>query len=715
MTTKRPVPTKKATRKGGDAADKSSPKTTRAEASERREPPSRTAAMRIGRNLDAMPDRVDIRDWPYQPTLSSLPPQVVSIGEVPSILDQGQEGACTGFGLAAVINYQLAKRRVKRQVSPRMLYEMARKYDEWPGENYEGSSARGAMIGWTRHGVCAESLWCKDLAGAGNLTPQIAKEAQLTPGGAFYRVLHTQVRDVHAAVFELGAVYMTIMVHSGWAEPGPTTVEVRLPKSRNGNGRQVSGKVKIPVIKRVDHATDGHAVAIVGYTADGFIIQNSWGKTWGYQGFALLPYEDFMIHATDVWAAQLGVAVNCDVWAAAGGADTSAGLQRAADSIPLATIRPYIFDCGNNGVLSDSGRYWTTEQDVSRMFDETIPVATKGWKKKRVLLYLHGGLNNEDDVAKRVVSFRDVLLENEVYPLHIMWESGAMETIGNLIKDVITEPDSRAGAIPDWMKKLRDRLVEAKDRTFEISTARAGTALWGEMKRNAQLSSTLESGRGAMEIISEYVKKALSKVSAAQRGEWEFHVVAHSAGSIYFAYALEHLLSFEAAGINFASVHFMAPAVTTDLFKTLVLPKIKDGSCPFPSLFMLSNVGELDDNVGPYGKSLLYLVSNAFEGGRNIPLLGMQLFLDGDRNLDLKADPDLSSLFHGGTVGGHPALVIAGAAPVNGSPDPYSISRSNSHGGFDNDPDTLNSILLRIIQPPDAKLKRSFTTRDLQY
>jgi hypothetical protein len=159
----------------------------------------------------------------------------------------------------------------------------------------------------------------------------------------------------------------------------------------------------------------------------------------------------------------------------------------------------------------------------------------------------------------------------------------------------------------------------------------------------------------------------------------------------------------------------MAPAVTTELFKALVLPKIKDGSCPFPSLFMLSNVGELDDNVGPYGKSLLYLVSNAFEGGRNIPLLGMQLFLDGDRNLDLKADPDLSSLFHGGTVGGHPALVIAGAAPVNGSPDPYSISRSNSHGGFDNDPDTLNSILLRIIQPPDAKLKRSFTTRDLQY
>lgn len=29
---------------------------------------------------------------------------------------------------------------------------MARRYGEWPGENYEGSSARGAMKGWHQHG-----------------------------------------------------------------------------------------------------------------------------------------------------------------------------------------------------------------------------------------------------------------------------------------------------------------------------------------------------------------------------------------------------------------------------------------------------------------------------------------------------------------------------------------------------------------------------------
>ena len=81
-------------------------------------PSGKTTAKAIGRKLDAMPDRVDIRDWFYQPTLASLPDQIVNIDAVPKILDQGSEGACTGFALAATINFELAAKGVKRFVSP---------------------------------------------------------------------------------------------------------------------------------------------------------------------------------------------------------------------------------------------------------------------------------------------------------------------------------------------------------------------------------------------------------------------------------------------------------------------------------------------------------------------------------------------------------------------------------------------------------------------
>ena len=81
----------------------------------------------------------------------------------------------------------------------------------------------------------------------------------------------------------------------------------------------------------------------------------------------------------------------------------------------------------------------------------------------------------------------------------------------------------------------------------------------------------------------------------------------------------------------------------------------------------------------------------------------------------LERDSALSGLFDKGEVAGHPALVIAGATATTGAIDLFSVSRSESHGGFDNDPDTLNSILRRILQPKDGVLKRMFQTRDLQY
>lgn len=42
-----------------------------------------------------------------------------------------------------------------------------------------------------------------------------------------------------------------------------------------------------------DEALGGHAISIVGYNKDGFIIRNSWGQYWGKGGYTLMKYEDF--------------------------------------------------------------------------------------------------------------------------------------------------------------------------------------------------------------------------------------------------------------------------------------------------------------------------------------------------------------------------------------------------------------------------------------
>lgn len=44
----------------------------------------------------------------------------------------------------------------------------------------------------------------------------------------------------------------------------------------------------------------GHAMAIIGYDAKGFILRNSWGKHWDLEGNCLYPYSDWGYHY-EIW------------------------------------------------------------------------------------------------------------------------------------------------------------------------------------------------------------------------------------------------------------------------------------------------------------------------------------------------------------------------------------------------------------------------------
>ena len=131
------------------------------------------------------------------------------------ILDQGTEGACTGFGLATVVHYLLRTRDVIRdddEISPRMLYNMARRYDEWPGEKYSGSSARGAMKGWHKHGVCSRGHWIYDRK-AEKQDGKLSRERSMTRcagrSARTIRVNHKDLIAMHAAITEVGILYAT--------------------------------------------------------------------------------------------------------------------------------------------------------------------------------------------------------------------------------------------------------------------------------------------------------------------------------------------------------------------------------------------------------------------------------------------------------------------------------------------------------------------------
>lgn len=616
---------------------------------------------RTKRVLDARPDTPDFRDKVYEATLVEVPRER-PLGEFlackPTILDQGQEGACTGFGLAAVANYLLKCRAKGRRgedvgpVSPRMFYEMARRYDEWPGEAYDGSSARGAMKGWHKHGVCSSKAWPYEVKDPGQLTDERSQDAALRPLGAYYRVNHKDLVQMHSAITEVGILYATATVHSGWMDPG-----------------------KDGLIEQSDTIEGGHAFAIVGYDHRGFWIQNSWGKDYGKGGFCQVTYDDWLANGTDVWVARLGAPVNLTT--AKGQARARTVAAGGFEGYSFSDLRPHIISLGNDGLLRTTGTFGTDEAQVREIIKTDLPNNTAAWRKRRILLYAHGGLVDEASAVQRVAQYRAGLMSHEVYPLSFVWKTDAMTTLKNILQDALQRRGFGLdfGGVREFMEDRIDDALEPLARTI------GGKAMWDEMKENARLAG--EDARGGAAIAAALV----AEVYGADPDRTEVHVAGHSAGSIFHAYLLDRLAQ---EGVPVTTCTMWAPACTVELFKEKYVPLIGGGQIERFTLFTLTDRAERDDTCANiYKKSLLYLVSDAFEDWARVPLfkdgvpiLGMERFV--------RADPVLMKLFD---RPGCEWVLAPNAAPV-GEAD---ASRATSHGSFDDDEATLKATLARIL------------------
>jgi hypothetical protein len=589
-------------------------------------------------------DPVDLRDIYYEPTLRELPRELDNWRKVPWVLDQQSEGACVGFASAAVVNYLLGNRSDRGRskpdrVSPRMLYEMARRYDEWEGEHYEGSSIRGAMKGWFNHGVCTEKLWPYDPKHAGRISPDAALDARRRPLGAYYRVHHRRLNHMHDAVGEAGILLASSAVHAGWDEVGDDGF---VPYRREDRG--------------------GHAFAIIGYDETGFWIQNSWGEDWGFWGFGHLSYDDWLENGWDCWVARTGVPIVSVTRGEASVRERARFDYLPYTEVDSADISGHLVHCGDDGRLEERGRFANDAQDVHELVHRRFARTTAAWGRRRLLLYAHGGLNSAKDSASRIASMKSYFLANEIYPVHFMWESGIVESTLGAVRYAL---GSRRAA------GIGDRFADLLDEAIELGARPLGKPLWGEMKRNARLAS--DGGGGAALFVSEL------RQWIAANGPIELHLVGHSAGSVFHAYLMKQLV---AAGIPVKSLTLFAPACTTALFRENVIDLADH--IDRMAVFNLDDEAERDDNVGPYRKSLLYLVSESFETRRHESLLGVEKHLVGDAEI---------RRFFGSVEDAGPATRVH----ARGMALSRSLrSHATRHAEFDSDEHTLNATL-RII------------------
>ena len=109
---------------------------------------------------------------------------------------------------------------------------------------------------------------------------------------------------------------------------------------------------------------------------------------------------------------------------------------------------------------------------------------------------------------------------------------------------------------------------------------------------------------------------------------------------------------------------------------------------------------EKKDTVGPYGKSLLYLIYHALEAKKQTHILGLEH--------SLYAESDIADFF--GLVGPDSNLTDVILSKTSEGAPAKSRSQSVKHGDFDDDAETMESVLRRIIKANDNQSIKPFPT-----
>ena len=252
---------------------------------------------------------------------------------------------------------------------------------------------------------------------------------------------------MHSAMAEVGILYVTASVHEGWNQ-----------LSEDG------------VIPFTDAMLGGHAFAIVAYDHRGFWIQNSWGKDWGVNGFALITYDDWLVNSNDVWVARLGAPVILVRTQSAAISHSAAAGKSAAYS--YSDLRPHIISTGNDGALNQGGDFGTSRDEVRTIFREDFPRVTRDWAKKRLLLYAHGGLVNEETAVQRLADYRPALLNAQVYPVSFIWHSDFWTTATNILEDALCFVGAWLLQI-DPKKKVRIAQEGRHQKNFDVLAVQA--------------------------------------------------------------------------------------------------------------------------------------------------------------------------------------------------------------------------------------------------
>jgi C1A family cysteine protease len=240
-------------------------------------------------------DLPDHRDHLYAAppaTLMALPESVDLRAHCPPVYDQGQLGSCTANGIAGAIQFDRLKQKLKPPFEPsRLFIYYNERVMEHTVDSDSGAMIRNGIKSVAMQGDCPEKEWPYDIKKfAIKPLPACYKDAKKYKAVSYQKI----AQNLNQMKGCLAAGYPFVLGFSVY---------------ESFESKEVAQTGIAPMPAATEKMLGGHCVLAVGYddAQQRFILRNSWGVSWGMEGYFTLPYSFLMDQnlSSDFWTIRI--------------------------------------------------------------------------------------------------------------------------------------------------------------------------------------------------------------------------------------------------------------------------------------------------------------------------------------------------------------------------------------------------------------------------
>ncbi|HTJ49431.1 MAG TPA: C1 family peptidase [Cyclobacteriaceae bacterium] len=236
------------------------------------------------------PSKPDHRDLLYSAPLhitKNLPKSVDLRSKCPPVYDQGALGSCTANGIAGALEFDQMLQGEKPFVPSRLFIYYNERDMEGSVDYDSGAEVRDGIKSVARQGACDEVEWPYDI-----------NKFTMKPSAKCYTDAVNHKAISYAKVTQSAAQLKSCLASGYPVVFGFTVYE-------SFESEEVAQTGNAPMPGTDESILGGHCVVAVGYddASQRFICRNSWGTSWGIQGYFTLPYAYILSSdlASDFW------------------------------------------------------------------------------------------------------------------------------------------------------------------------------------------------------------------------------------------------------------------------------------------------------------------------------------------------------------------------------------------------------------------------------